>query len=342
MEEIALLELAQKGLTIISPAIQGIMSAWIATVFLRKNAQATELEKLKAGKVGEAIGHVLQSGKMTLLELYKCRNILEVVKVADEAILSLKSENTRHNQNNEEEEVDETARNINSEENFYTQPDFDWIMRFFDAVGNISNDDLQNLWGKVLAGEATHRGSCSLRTLDLLRNMSSDEAKIFLKMMRLVVISGNCYFVIDEGFQDNGNAACKHIIEEGGLVYTDHVRVMIDCGLMAGDSVDIATHFSERTPLYVHNSEMIAIFKSRRPLRTPFTIGSYSLTSSGIELYEILQKDPTFSPNVNYFLTCLRHLQGINKKVTISAHKLFHIDRSNDPQFDQCNLLKDG
>ena len=43
-----------------------------------------------------------------------------------------------------------------SDEQVDTKIEFDWIMRFFDAVGNISNEELQRLWGKVLAGEMKH------------------------------------------------------------------------------------------------------------------------------------------------------------------------------------------
>ena len=42
-------------------------------------------------------------------------------------------------------------------------------MRFFDAVGNVSNEELQKLWGKVLAGEMQQPGSCSLRTMEVIR-----------------------------------------------------------------------------------------------------------------------------------------------------------------------------
>ena len=41
------------------------------------------------------------------------------------------------------------------------------MMRFFDAVGNISEQELHLLWAKILAGELSRKGSFSLRTLDM-------------------------------------------------------------------------------------------------------------------------------------------------------------------------------
>lgn len=81
--------------------------------------------------------------------------------------------------------------------------DFDWVMRFFDAVGNISNEALQKLWGKVLAGEMKHLGVCSLRTLNIIRNLSQQEAEIFNALCSYVVESGDCTFIFNNGFQES-------------------------------------------------------------------------------------------------------------------------------------------
>jgi len=57
------------------------------------------------------------------------------------------------------------------------QIDEDWLYRWRDAASNVSAEHLQNLWGRVLAGELRQPGSISLRTLDALRNISKDEAE---------------------------------------------------------------------------------------------------------------------------------------------------------------------
>jgi hypothetical protein len=55
--------------------------------------------------------------------------------------------------------------------------DEDWLYRWRDAASSVSAEHLQNLWGRVLAGELRQPGSISLRTLDALRNMSKEEAE---------------------------------------------------------------------------------------------------------------------------------------------------------------------
>ena len=54
-----------------------------------------------------------------------------------------------------------------------------------DAVAiiaeEISDKDLQDIWGRILAGEIKKPKSYSLRTLEVMRNMSKDEASLIMK-----------------------------------------------------------------------------------------------------------------------------------------------------------------
>ena len=57
----------------------------------------------------------------------------------------------------------------------------DWMNRFLNIVEEISDKDLQDIWGRILAGEIKKPKSYSLRTLEVLRNMSKDEALLLMK-----------------------------------------------------------------------------------------------------------------------------------------------------------------
>ena len=63
----------------------------------------------------------------------------------------------------------------------------DWLFRWRDHAGSVSSDELQALWGRVLAGEIKTPGSYSLRTLDFLRNLSQAEAQKIEKFSQFVV-----------------------------------------------------------------------------------------------------------------------------------------------------------
>lgn len=57
--------------------------------------------------------------------------------------------------------------------------DIDWISEFFNDVANISSEQMQQIWGRLLAGEIKQPGSFSLRTLETLKKLSQKEARIF-------------------------------------------------------------------------------------------------------------------------------------------------------------------
>ena len=71
--------------------------------------------------------------------------------------------------------------------------DADWLRNWRDGAARVSSDELQSLWGKILAGEVKTPGACSLRTLDFIRNLSQDEARQ-IGIICPYVSSGACIF----------------------------------------------------------------------------------------------------------------------------------------------------
>ena len=57
----------------------------------------------------------------------------------------------------------------------------DWMSRFLNIAEEISDKDMQDIWGRILAGEIKKPKSFSLRTLEVMRNMSKDEALLLMK-----------------------------------------------------------------------------------------------------------------------------------------------------------------
>ena len=85
--------------------------------------------------------------------------------------------------------VREAATELGDKEVPDHEPDPDWTARFFDGVQDVSSEDMRGLWAKVLSGEVEEPGRTSLRTLDILKNMTRTDAQLFV---------GVCDFVIDD------------------------------------------------------------------------------------------------------------------------------------------------
>lgn len=99
-----------------------------------------------------------------------------------------------------------------------------WIDKFFAIAEEISNEEMQILWGKILAGEVKQPQSYSIRTLDILRNISKIEASIFQKISFLTIEAGGSSFVLNP---ENGEYLKKEydisyndrlLLEEAGLI----------------------------------------------------------------------------------------------------------------------------
>ena len=65
--------------------------------------------------------------------------------------------------------------------------DTDWLFRWRDYAGSVSSEELQGLWGRLLAGEVKSPGSFSYRALELLRNLSVEEANRIERLSRFVI-----------------------------------------------------------------------------------------------------------------------------------------------------------
>lgn len=59
--------------------------------------------------------------------------------------------------------------------------DVDWVFEFFDSCQNCSDENLQIIWAKILAGEVDEPGSFSRRALHTVKIMSAQEANLFTK-----------------------------------------------------------------------------------------------------------------------------------------------------------------
>ena len=214
-------------------------------------------------------------------------------------------------QNNIESVVDQSYQMLEGEPMVSNEPvDQGWMLRFMDSVGDISDSDLQRLWAKILSGEIKQPKSHSLRTLDTLRNMSSDEAKLFEQICDYVIVCGNHYFLPHyESLQKLYNISYGSLLllEECGLINTDGmIRLNLE---MAREKGPIA------------NNNRIALVAESKNDHINISIPQYPLTAAGEEIYKLFSYDLSDS----YLLDFARELKKARSDVKISAHRIIEI-----------------
>lgn len=201
-----------------------------------------------------------------------------------------------------------------------TPVDSDWVSEFFDNVANVSNEKMQILWGKLLAGEIKQPGSFSLRTLSTLKTMSQQEAAIFNECAQFVLkyksdIEGIDwdYFLID-----NNESALLSSCD----ISFSKIMILDQAGLITA-SANISMFFIVEpncceTIYGRHKSINIKNTGSQTVRIDHF---AYLLTQAGKELLSITDTDPDTDKSNSYLERCSQELNEsvYNKNITFNV-----------------------
>lgn len=198
--------------------------------------------------------------------------------------------------------------------------DDDWVARFFSIVKDISNEEMQYIWGRILAGEIASPQSFSLRTLDILRNISGDEARIFQQIIPYITYNNGCYFIL----------ADMRVLQKYEIPYS-YILLLDECGLMnsdAGLSLDIQVS-NGKEQLIVHDRQTI-IVRKRNTNDERVSASIFTLTRVGQEFYNILSHTSSDDneKSEEYIKELAQYIFEHNRgKVIVSVHEVVNMER---------------
>lgn len=278
-----------------------VAGALFTAIFLRHNTAAKEFEKVKVGRLQELANELLASGKMSYTEYFKANNFLKVAKIADEI-----SKNA--------------DKAINSKEY-----DFDWFIRFYEAVGNVSDNDMQMLWAKILSGEITCPSSYSLKTIDILKNMSRRDAEQFMSFCSHAFLNGDSLFIPNE----------EEYIEYSGLNYID-IMHMNELGLLHKDAtIHLDIELGKEEKVIIINRELALILSSSDEKKRKKRLNMYPFTVAGNEIASLISIGSLDKDFIKYGKTLSKD-SSVNVK--IKKIKCINGDRV---ELEEENLLSD-
>lgn len=100
-----------------------------------------------------------------------------------------------------------------------------WFQRFWKYAGDIREEEIYQVWGKVLAGEIRKPGTFSLKTLDILYNLDKKDV-VVLKNLAPYVISD--FFIPMEACEKlKLNTYTLKVYESLGLFIRSHLIIKI-------------------------------------------------------------------------------------------------------------------
>ena len=265
-------------------------------------------------KIEESLDDLLKEKRISLFEWFRIKNLHNIT---NKATIKIKGNNN-------------VVGNI-VQGDYYNivYYNFDWFVRFYDCAGGTSNDVLQELWSKILANEIQHPQSCSLRTLDIVKNMTAKEANSFEKLCKYVSRCGkNDHIVLEIGFVSNvsGNDLCREYIENDQLNYEEDIVPLQECGLLSRDrflSFDYHDDDQNNVLLFsINNVAFLLDFKSEVELRKKqkmedkllFNEDAYFLTGSGIEVFYSVKNMSNIETSLAYYIASFLYYEKKYKK----------------------------
>lgn len=164
--------------------------------------------------------------------------------------------------------------------------DEDWLFAWRENAGKVSTEDLQRLWGSVLAGEVKAPGRYSIRTLEFLKTLSKAEAEMISKLARYVI----------GGRIARGQ---KEYLESNGLSFSMLLE-MQDMGVVSGvEALGLTTKYKSVVEgkfilALISHSKALIVEDEDASKTLEFEI--YMLTAVGRQVLGL----GTFEPDIEY------------------------------------------
>ncbi len=180
----------------------------------------------------------------------------------------------------------------------------DWLFRWRDSASQVSTEELQYLWGRLLAGEVKSPGTYSLRTLEFLRNLSQREAEAIATLSQ---------FVIDTViFRD-----ATELLEDAGVTY-GFLMNMQQLGVLAGvEAIGLSatwkTVAEDRFVKALISNSMVLVVTADDPGMT-ITLPAYQVTEIGQQVLRL----GSFPSNIHYLKKVSEHLKIQGTRVDLA------------------------
>ncbi|MFL1895116.1 DUF2806 domain-containing protein [Aquimarina sp. 2-A2] len=229
--------------------------------------------------------------KVSLRSLDK-ESIKEIISLTDRAENRIQYQEQKRQQNIENVTQIAIEQLENEKEVSDEKVNEDWSTRFFNYAQDVSDEEMQGLWGRILAGEVKNPKSYSLRALDLIRNLSKNEAEVFTKIANYAITTNNDYFLYKgEKFE---------MLTDFNITFND-IALMEELGLMHPGGF---TTYNYQQTKDVNSAHLIfgdtVVIMERKANSPQFEISIQLFTTIGKELLKLVDIKPDFDYIKNF------------------------------------------
>lgn len=163
---------------------------------LAKLGDLTKPATVLIEKISDAVGGVFKPYQIVRVakaeveaERIRAESQIQVTDIHRRAMYRFLEEEAKKQSNIED--ITQKTLPLLEEESLPQNVEDDWITNFFDKCRIVSDEDMQRLWSRVLAGEANTPGAFSKRTVNLLADLDKVDAELFMSLC------GFCWVIED-------------------------------------------------------------------------------------------------------------------------------------------------
>lgn len=154
----------------------------------------------------------------------------------------------------------------------------DWVTNFFDKSRIVSDSEMQDLWARVLAGEANAPGSYSKRTVNFLGGLDKADAELFSKLCGFGWVIGN---VVPLMFDVQAEIYNQHGVDFNSLSHLESI------GLIKFNNLGEFTRLKLPKQVNVFYYGTPLLLEMPNDSENQLEVGNVMLTKTGQELAPI-------------------------------------------------------
>jgi uncharacterized repeat protein (TIGR03899 family) len=258
------------------------------------------------GRAYKPLEMILEAKAQVKVDKIKALGELEIKEAVEKRVSGISA--TLEERASDRAEFTQNREQNNLEDMFQKVPQFlpgevsdekvseDWFFQFVGGAKSVSDEEMQILWAKILAGEITQPGSYSFRTLNTLKHLTKKEAETFMKVGKLAMIENRLAYVLNHPRTSN-----PLFVKFG--VSLDEILLMKEIGLITSEILSVGYVSNERPRQfflhYASNPLKVVLAPS-----SAHNFNAEVFTQTGRELLPLIEAKPN-KEYIEYFQSLL-------------------------------------
>lgn len=202
----------------------------------------------------------------------------------------------------EDELADETGKPPDE----YVEPD--WFYRWRDYASQTSNQQMHELWGRILAGQIKNPGQYSVRSLEFIKSIDATEASLVEEMSSYVV--QDAFIFKPDHTLVGGKNDPAYPVDLDKLIDLQHIGLISGVEISVGGvSFEIPSNSLVSSQFCIHSVPR-ALILERQTFQATLAVPAYILTKLGKEIFSLCL--PRASEEYLSFIAHAYQMQGFD------------------------------